>query len=262
MSIDNISIFSIFTLLIFFVPILLINYKLKLSLNKGIIYGIIRMTLQLGFVGLYLKYIFRFNNIFINLAYISLMLTIACFSIIKSSKLKLKQFIVPTIISLGLPQFIVLFFFNGFVSKITNLFDAKFMITIGGMLLGNSLRANIVVLNSFYNSIKNNNKEYIYSLSLGATRFTAMKPYLREAFLQAISPTVATMATIGLVSLPGMMTGQILGGAIPTTAIKYQIAIMLAIFIVIYFSILLSILLSQKIAFNQYDMLKEDKIFR
>ena len=65
----------------------------------------------------------------------------------------------------------------------------------------------------------------------------------------------------GLVSLPGMMTGQILGGSIPMVAIKYQIAIMVCIFYTEYFSVILSILFSLKTGFNAFDVLKSG-IFR
>ena len=66
------------------------------------------------------------------------------------------------------------------------------------------------------------------------------------------------MTTIGLVSLPGMMTGQILGGSLPLVAIKYQIAIMFSIFYTEYFSTILSLLFSSRWAFNDMDMLKKD----
>jgi putative ABC transport system permease protein len=66
------------------------------------------------------------------------------------------------------------------------------------------------------------------------------------------------MATIGLVSLPGMMTGQILGGSIPMVAIKYQIAIMFSIFYTEYFSTLLAVLFSLKVGFNDLDVLNQD----
>ncbi len=63
------------------------------------------------------------------------------------------------------------------------------------------------------------------------------------------------METIGLVALPGMMTGQILGGSIPITAIKYQIAIMIAIFVTRYFTAILAIKLTTRTAFDDYDRL-------
>ena len=66
------------------------------------------------------------------------------------------------------------------------------------------------------------------------------------------------MATIGIVSLPGMMTGQILGGSIPMVAIKYQIVIMLAIFYTQFFSVCLSLLFSIKLGFDDFDVLRKE----
>ena len=90
------------------------------------------------------------------------------------------------------------------------------------------------------------------------SRIQALKPYFKESFLAAITPTIASMATIGLVSLPGMMTGQILGGSIPIVAIKYQIAIMFSIFYTEYFSTMLSVLFSLKVGFNELDVLNQN----
>lgn len=255
MDINNISIFSIMMLLIPLVPIFIINTKFKLGINKGIVISIVRMGVQLTFVGIYLQYLFKFNKIFLNIGYVLIMIFIAAWSVIKSCKLPVKKLVWVLFISIALPHFIVLIYFNAFVARIDYIFNAKYLITVGGMLLGNSLRANIIALNTFYNTLKENKKEYTYTLALGASRYQALKPYLRSAVLRAVNPTIASMATIGLVSLPGMMTGQILGGSVPLTAIKYQIAIMIAIFIVIYFSVLTSLMLSQKVAFDEYDLL-------
>ncbi|MBT3387573.1 MAG: ABC transporter permease, partial [Desulfobacula sp.] len=126
------------------------------------------------------------------------------------------------------------------------------------MLLGNCLRSIIIGLNNFYSGIKKDEKVYIYSLSLFSSRIPALKPYFKESIIASITPTIASMATIGLVSLPGMMTGQILGGSIPIVAIKYQIAIMLCIFYTEYFSTILSVLFSLKIGFNDLDVLNQD----
>ena len=72
----------------------------------------------------------------------------------------------------------------------------------------------------------------------------------------SLNPIIATTETVGLVSLPGMMTGQILGGAMPMTAIVYQIVIMAAILIVRYFSIHFSLLLTRKQKFDGFGRLR------
>lgn len=255
MTIESISYFSILSFMIFIVIILFINYKLSIRINKRILYSIIRMVVQLSLVGIFLQYVFNINNPIINILYIILMILIASFSAIRSTNLKIKQFIIPLFLAFIIPSIVLLLFFNTFIIKLNNTFDAQYLIPIGGMILGNSLSGNIICINSFYKSLKENEKKYIYSLSISVSKFESLIPYFRKAILSSVNPTLASIETIGLVSLPGMMTGQILGGAIPLTAIKYQIAIMIAIFISRYFSAILSILFTAVYAFDDYDML-------
>jgi putative ABC transport system permease protein len=73
--------------------------------------------------------------------------------------------------------------------------------------------------------------------------------------LSTLNPIIATVETMGLVALPGMMTGQILGGTLPIIAIKYQIAIMLAILGARYLSVLAALWLTSLRAFDDYDVL-------
>jgi putative ABC transport system permease protein len=131
------------------------------------------------------------------------------------------------------------------------------MIAIGGMLLGNSLRSNVVGLGDFYKSLQRDEQQYFYRLSLGATKFEALLPFAKQSFLAALNPTIATMATMGIVSLPGMMTGQILGGSVPLVAIKYQIAIMIAVLATSVLSIALSILTTARYSFQKNGMMKK-----
>ncbi|WP_413838133.1 ABC transporter permease [Desulfobacula sp.] len=255
---QDLSLFSLASLFIFIIPVFYINRYLKLTINKNMVFSIIRMCIQLSFVGIYLEFLFKFNSPVLNSAYLLLMISIACQSILRSSNLKILKFFIPVFFSLLLPFAIILFFFNSVVVRIDNLFEAKYIIPIGGMLLGNCLRSIIIGLNNFYSGINKDEKVYLYSLSLFCSRIQALKPYFKESIIASISPTIASMATIGLVSLPGMMTGQILGGSLPIVAIKYQIAIMLAIFYTEYFSTILSVLFSLKVGFNELDILNQD----
>jgi len=255
---QDLSFLSLMSLIIFLIPVFYINRLLKINLNKTMITSIIRMCVQLSFVGVYLKYLFKFNSPVLNTIYLLLMISIACQSIIRSSNLRVRLFFIPVFFSLLIPFTIILIFFNGVVVRIDNLFEAKYMIPIGGMLLGNCLRSIIIGLNNFYSGIQKDEKVYLYSISIFNSRIQALKPYFIQSFMAAITPTIASMATIGLVSLPGMMTGQILGGSMPTVAIKYQIAIMFSIFYTEYFSTILSVLFSLKVGFNDLDVLDHD----
>lgn len=261
MGAQDLNILSLASLAVFLIPILYVNRRLQLSINQTLLTSIARMCVQLGFVGLYLEFLFAFNSPVLNGAYLMIMVSIACQSIVRTCRLKLKLFFGPVFLSLLIPFGVVLMFFNAVVVRIDNLFEAKYLIPIGGMLLGNSLRSVIIGLGSFYSGIRKDEKTYLYSVSLLNNHLKALTPYFKDSFSAAIAPITASMATIGLVSLPGMMTGQILGGSIPMVAIKYQIAIMLSIFYAQYFTTILAILFSLKAGFNDLDVLNK-KNFR
>lgn len=248
----DIPIKSLVLFFLFFVPIIIANRIIKLRVSKELYVSLFRMILQLTLVGLYLKYIFEWNNPYINMAYLIVMIVIASMHSIRSSRLKLKTFIIPILISVAIPQIIVIFSFNILVGGIERIFDANLIIPVGGMLLGNCLNGNIIAINSFYQGIAKDEKRYNYTMTLGASHFQAILPYLRTSMELSIKPSLASMATTGLVTLPGMMTGQILAGTLPVTAVKYQAAILVSILTAKYFSTLLSLLLSKNKGFTNY----------
>lgn len=239
----------------------LCSFILKLKIGKRLLIASLRMTIQLGLVALYLEALFRLNHPLVTIAYLLLMIIVASVSSLTGSKLKPKRFLLPVGLAIALPQGIILVGFVVLAGGIEALGESRYLIPIGGMLLGNALRGTVIGLTRFWGGIRENRKQYEYALALGASRFQASAPWFRSAITEAISPTLATMATIGLVSLPGMMTGQILGGSDPSTAIKYQLAIMLAIFAGVFFSLLTALLASTPIGFDTWDRLDE-RIFR
>lgn len=255
---SEISLIGLSMMVLLIIPIIIINRALKIKINRDLTISFFRMIIQLLFVGVYLQYIFNLNNPIVNIFYLCVMIVIASSHSLKSSSLRVKKLFIPILISVAVPQITVLLVFNLFIAGIDQLFDARFIIPVGGMLLGNCLSGNIVALNSFYEGIKDDEKRYNYTLMLGASHSQALLPYLRKSIYRSISPSLASMATTGLVALPGMMTGQILAGALPITAIQYQIAILIAILTAKYFSILLSLIISRPGAFNSYHILDRD----
>lgn len=235
---------------------LLIFWYYKAKLMKDTIIAVIRMIIQLLFVGFYLEYLFILNSALINLLWVLIMIIVATFSITSSAKLKLKYFAFPNFVAILLSLALVDAFFLGYIIKLPNVFEAQYLIPITGMILGNSLQNNIISLNSFYNDIRKNEIQYRYSLSLGATLKEATLPFMQEAIRKSFSPTIARMAVLGLISLPGTMTGQIIGGSSPVVAIKYQILIMVMIFVSSVISVALAIIIANNYAFDKYFNLK------
>ena len=108
-------------------------------------------------------------------------------------------------------------------------YEPKYAIPLLGMILGNTMSGISLGLQSITTGLVSQRAGVEAQLMLGATRYEAMLPAIRRALRSALMPIINSMSVLGIVSLPGMMTGQILGGVLPGDAAKYQILIMLLI---------------------------------
>lgn len=246
--------------LIILIPLFVFNY-FKTGLIKDTLIAAARMTVQLLFVGLYMKYIFLFNNVFINLAWVLIMIVVASGNLLSRSKLNKFKFFVPIFLSNAISLFVVDIFVLKFVLKLDYLFEARYFIPISGMILGNCLKTNIIGITSYYKNLKKDKILYHFALANGADSREAKVPFIKDAMLTAFNPMIANMAVMGLISLPGMMTGQILGGANPEVAIKYQIIIMLTIFTSTILTVFLSILFSDRFVFDRFGNFNDKQVF-
>lgn len=258
METANISILGMMVVYSLLIVPLFIFWHFKVPLIKMLIIASVRMGVQLVLIGVYLRYIFDMNSLALNLLWLSVMLVVANRHILKSSGLKTAPLILYSFLSTFAGLTIVLLPFIAFIVKPEPLYDARYLIPLGGMILGNFLSVNIVSFSTFVTSIKENRRELESYLCMGATLKEAAAPFIQRAMERAITPTVTTIATLGLVSLPGMMTGQLLGGSVPMTAIKYQIAIMVAIFVAATVSVSLNLLLTLNKFFDNRGNFKED----
>ncbi|MGR5350430.1 ABC transporter permease [Vibrio mediterranei] len=227
-----------------------INARYKLALGRDAVVGLIRMTLQLALVGLYLEYLFYLNSLVVNLLWLMVMILVGANAIVGKAKLPKRPLMGYVGLGLAIGLFPVIALLCLAIIQPNPFYSAQYVIPLSGMLLGNSLSGNIVALQNFFGSLESRWSEYEASISLGAPIPFATLPFVRVALQKSLAPILATMATTGLVSLPGMMTGQILGGTNPIIAIKYQLIIMIAIFVMMTISITLTLNLVVHRCFN------------
>jgi putative ABC transport system permease protein len=247
------SILWMYVLLI--IPAAILHY-FRIALFKEALIAITRMTIQLVLVGLYLQYVFDLNNPLLTLAWVFVMLVVANTSILGKTGLRRKLFFFRLLGGITISTILVTSWFIIITVQPTPIYDAQYIVPIFGMILGNCMSSNVLSMERFYSGIKKNETEFMTYILLGASLNEAITPYLRDAIKAALAPTITNIATMGIVSLPGMMTGQILGGASPLAAIEYQICIMMCIFVAMVIASTLNIYLSLPLAFDQYKRLK------
>lgn len=243
--------------LLMIIPILILAYY-KTGLVKDTIIAFIRMTIQLLLVGLYLKYVFEWDLWWLNLLWAVAMVFVATLTIGRRSNMKKSVFIIPIFTSILISLIIVDVYFLGFVIKLENIFSAMYFIPITGMILGNCLRSNVIALDTFYRKLNKDRTLYRFLIANGGTREESLLPFMKEALRTAFNPTIANTAVIGLISLPGMMTGQLLGGSSPNLAIKYQIMLIITIFVASIMTVFLTIKIVNLFVFDKYDRLKAE----
>jgi putative ABC transport system permease protein len=243
--------------LLFGLPLLLF-WKMGLGLVKEALFAVLRMSIQLVLVGLYLRVIFDSHNPWLIGLWVSVMILVANHAVLGKAGLRRRLFFFSTLAGIAVSSLGVVTVMVAGVVRPGTVFDARYIVPLVGMVLGNCLRGNTLVLERFYSSLRERETEWLTRLTLGASLHEAVRPFMVTALRAALMPMVATMATMGLVSLPGMMTGQILGGAAPMVAIKYQIMIMIAILSSMALSAVANLWLSMRRAFDPFGNLRAD----
>lgn len=239
---------------IFVIILLIIVRKKNIGREKEIIIATLRMTIQLTLVGYILIYVFENVNLLFTILISIIMVCFAIYTAIKRANRppskKLKRVIA---ISLSIGTLVSLFYFLIIVINAKPWYDPKNFIPIAGMLIGNSMTGISLGINNLTEGMNSNKDRIEQALMLGAKPKDAVKDIVDHSFDASILPTINSMLGMGIVFLPGMMTGQILSGLSPILATQYQIAIMLGILGSVSLSVIIFVEYGYKTFFNEKD---------
>ena len=187
---NDLSIASmIFMYALMLIPLAVFFY-LQLGLVRNTLFALTRMSVQLMLVGLYLKYIFQLNNPFVSLLWVTVMLVVANLSVINKAGLKRSLFFWRSLAGIAGSTLFVSGWFILIAIRPDPIYDARYLIPITGMILGNCLRSNVLSLERFYSGIRKNEIEYNTYLMLGASLKEATRPYLRDAIKAAVRANI------------------------------------------------------------------------
>jgi len=240
--------FSLIYLLL--ILVLGIMKKARIQQTKLLIVASIRMTVQLVLAGLVLTYSFQNPHPAFTSAYLIAMITFSIHRVLSKNKKLNRQFKIAVSASLAFSGLCILAFFVIVVVR-QNFFNPQYAIPLAGMIIGNAMTGVTLGLKTFTESIKDQRNKIETLINLGVTPKKILLPYANSALETALLPTLNSMLGMGIISLPGMMTGQILSGTLPTTAILYQIAIMIAICTAVCLTVFCSLNFGYKTLYNK-----------
>lgn len=231
-------------------------YRFQTPLIRSTAIAATRMVVQMALIGIYLQYLFAWNNAWINILWVLVMVAVASFTALRRTHLHWRMALLPTAAGFFAASMVVGLYFLIVVLRLDNPFDSRYFIPIMGILMGNMLSVAVIALTSYYDSLHREHQQYYYLLGNGATHLEAITPFLRKALEKSFAPCIANMAVMGIVSLPGTLTGQILGGSAPGIAIKYQIMIIIITFSASMLSLAITLYLADRRSFDTNGRIK------
>src|SRR5690625_20839 len=234
------------TLLFVLIPLLL-AYFLKLKLEKDIVIATIRSIIQLLAVGYVLQYVFEAESFIYTVLMVALIIGAATHNAQKKGA-AIKGITWKLVVT-----FLTIEILTQGILIGLDIIPAtpQYVIPISGMVIGNAMVLSILFLNRFISEIENQEEQIELILSLGGTPKQAIHRQLINSIKASTIPTIENQKTMGLVQLPGMMSGQIIAGAVHIQAVQFQLLI---VFLLLTTAVVTSIMLgflSYPTLFNQ-----------
>jgi putative ABC transport system permease protein len=204
-----------------------ISATLRLGLARSLVVASVRTVVQLLLIGLVLKWVFHVERWYIVLGLLAIMTTVAGVTAVQRNHRRYQGIWLDTLISIWASSWIIgAFAVFAVMNGIDKWYQPQYAIPLLGMILGNALNGASIGLGAFTETLVTRRAEVDTLLALGATRWEACRQPAQHAIRTGMTPIINSMMVVGIVSLPGMMTGQLLSGVAPIQAVRYQIVIM------------------------------------
>ncbi len=239
-----------FTLAFVAIAIILSTW-LKIGVERDIIIATVRSTIQLLIVGYILKIVFGLNNPLFIVLMIILMIAVATQNASKRGN-GIVGVTWRILIAITIAEVIAQSLLVGL-----HIIPAKaqYLIPISGMIIGNAMIVSGLLLNRLQSEAASHRQEIITLLALGGTPKQSMMPFVKQAIRASLIPTIDSTKTMGLVQLPGMMTGQIIAGADPIIAVRFQLVVLFSFMASAMIASITLGFLTYPSLFNQYQQL-------
>ncbi|MCD5990272.1 iron export ABC transporter permease subunit FetB [Pseudomonas sp. CDFA 553] len=206
-----------------------LSLGLKLGLERQLIWASVRTVVQLLAIGYILGWVFEFAYWYVVLPLMCLMTLIAGVSAAGRGKRTYAGQRLDSVVSVWGSSWLVAAIGLLLVIQIRPWYEPQYAIPILGMILGNTLTGVSLGIERMMQELSSGRSTVETILALGGSRWEAAQMAARQAVRAGMTPTLNQMSVVGIVSLPGMMTGQVLAGQSPVEAVRYQIVIMFLI---------------------------------
>ena len=261
MAVSGSNEISMFQMGIGLLPVLIaifLSVKHRLGLTKSLIIGVIRGSVQLVAVSYILLWIFKENNPWVISAFLIFMVGAAAQAACKrisglDSKKMRRTYQKILFVSIFLGSMCTLGYLQFVVVRPEPLWEGRYIVSLGGMLIAQAMNAAALVVERYRSELELRTDEIETLLALGANVEQATRETVRAASAAAMLPAINMLMVLGIVALPGMMSGQILAGVSPLLAVRYQLLICFCIAAGSAIVSFIAIKMTQRMYFTLFD---------
>lgn len=225
-------------------------YYRKHEVSKDLIVSSFRCIVQLAFLGYALKWIFSHPSVWISLAVACFMTVNAAYYSQKRVKSKYSKLFLDSLFSTTLSIWPVALL-GSLLIDADPWWSAERYLPLLGLLLGNTLNGISLGIENFTHEVKHQSEELLSTIALGASTEEATRSLFKRSLRTSMTPMINVMLSMGLVSIPGMMSGQILAGQIPEQAALVQILFILLMTVGVYLGAILGLNLARRRLFDE-----------
>jgi putative ABC transport system permease protein len=204
----------------------LVSAGLRLGIGKRLGVAALRTVAQLLLIGYVLEVVFRAKAAWMVGLVVLVMLAVAARAAVRRPSRSVRGVYGLAFVSLVASGLVTSYCVTGLVIGAEPWWTPQYLIPLLGMILGNSLTGISLCLDDLLATFQEKRARVEMELAHGASRWEAARGGLQDAVRRGMIPIINSMMVVGLVSLPGMMTGQILAGEDPANAVRYQVVVM------------------------------------
>jgi len=237
-----------------------VSLALGLRLERRLAWASLRTVVQLTAIGYVLRWVFDLQSPLAIGALALVMVAAASHAAIGRPKRTFQGAGLLAFATLAVTGLATTCAVTGAILSVEPWYRPQYLIPLLGMILGNGLTGISLCLDDLLEAFSRGADLVEMELSLGATRWEAARQPIAEAVRRGMIPIINSMMVVGIVSLPGMMTGQILSGADPMLAVRYQIVVMFMLAAATSAACILLAVLTAGRCFNSHHQLRRDMI--
>ena len=241
--------------------ILVLCHVLHLRITKRIVIVLLRTVVQLWFAGyILLGFIFSMKSPVYVFCYLLLMVMISSYEVTSRQTRTYRGYLRDSFLCVAVGGGLVGLYGSLVVFRTSPWWQPHILVPTAGMLIGNSISGPALAVERLFSEVCDRSHEVELRLAFGGNKYEATLPTMQAALLAALTPTLNQMAVVGIVSIPGMMTGQLLAGASPLVAAEYQLAILWLILAASGLSTLIGLYLGLRAVFDEGHRILAHKI--